>query len=283
MKYATHTLALVLAIHSALHAGSTDQLLTSGMNLPKLLAEHRDDLGLTSQQETKIKSIVEEAQAKGDSLGADLRSKQSDFEHLLQNPGTKAEAAKVALTQVLEAESSVKHLVLATLIEVRDQLTPEQLIKARQFAAPAAAKTATSESRLQEKAEKLRMAFKALGIDPPAALVSRGAAIEQLLKEGNLAKAESELDQLASDTGLNDPESNDQPDFSKSEPGSTDLDTLRSRFEAVQEKAKAVTSLPVLRKLVKAKDEFEAAKTAEDAVRVGRILTYAEGILGGKP
>jgi hypothetical protein len=282
MKRVLLALAISSLSSSGLRAASTDQLLTNGMNLPKLLTEHRDELGLSSQQVAMIKSIVEEAHAKGDSLGTELREKQGDFEHLLQNPETKAEAATAALTKVLEAESAVKHFILITLISVRDQLTPEQQAKARKLSGPASAKSGAAETRLQEKAEKVRLAFKSLGIDPPSELVARGAAIEQFLKDGNLAKAETALDELISDTGLNETDSKDQPDFSKFEPGSTDLDTLKARFESVQEKAKTVTSLPVLRRLVKAKEEFEAAKTAEDAIRVGRVLTYAEGVLAGK-
>ena len=68
-------------------------------------------------------------------------------------------------------------------------------------------------------------------------------------------------------------------DFSKFEPGSTDVQTLQERFEAIQSAAREIISLPLLRELLQAKTAFEAAKEAQDAEKVGRILTYAESRL----
>jgi len=68
-------------------------------------------------------------------------------------------------------------------------------------------------------------------------------------------------------------------DFSKFEPGSTELETLRERFERLQVAGQEIVSLPLLREMVQAKTAFEAAKEAQDADKVGRILTYAESKL----
>ena len=38
-----------------------------------------------------------------------------------------------------------------------------------------------------------------------------------------------------------------------------------------------VINLPLLREMIQAKEAFEEAKAAQDADKVGRILTYAEG------
>ena len=68
-------------------------------------------------------------------------------------------------------------------------------------------------------------------------------------------------------------------DFAKFEPGSTDLETLRERYESVHAAGQEIISLPLLRELLQAKTAFEAAKEAQDADKVGRILTYVEGKL----
>ena len=66
-------------------------------------------------------------------------------------------------------------------------------------------------------------------------------------------------------------------DFSKFEPGNTDLETLKQRFEALQVAGQEIINLPLLREMLQAKEAFEEAKAAQDADKVGRILTYAEG------
>lgn len=63
-------------------------------------------------------------------------------------------------------------------------------------------------------------------------------------------------------------------DFAKYEPGSTGLETLRQRFEALQAAG---------REMSQAKGAFEEAKAAQDADKVGRTLTYAEGRLKKRP
>lgn len=65
----------------------------------------------------------------------------------------------------------------------------------------------------------------------------------------------------------------------QNEPGSTDLETLRQRFDALQVAGQEVINLPLLREMLQAKEAFEEAKAAQDADKVGRILTYAEGRL----
>jgi hypothetical protein len=55
------------------------------------------------------------------------------------------------------------------------------------------------------------------------------------------------------------------------------VETLRQRFEALQVAGQEIINLPLLREMIQAKEAFEEAKAAQDAEKVGRILTYAEG------
>ena len=182
---------------------------------------------------------------------------------------------------VLEAEAAVKQLQLRTLIGVRDVLTPEQLGKAKKLGPPKmAAAKGTSESAVMAKANQLRAAVEALGVPPTEAMKTRGAEIEALIKSGELGAADLALDKLMEDSHFKELEAEAEVvDFSKFETGSADLESLRQRFEAVQEAGREVLSLPLLRQMIQAKKTFEEAKEAQNAELVGRILTYVEGKL----
>jgi hypothetical protein len=109
---------------------------------------------------------------------------------------------------------------------------------------------------------------------------TRGAEIEALIKSGDLAAADTALDKLIEDSHFKELEAEDEVvDFSKFETGSADLESLRQRFEAVQAAGQEIISLPLMRQMIQAKKAFEEAKEAQDADKVGRILTYVEGKL----
>ena len=131
---------------------------------------------------------------------------------------------------------------------------------------------------------KLKAAYEAIGVPPPEALKTKGEALEALVKEGRLPEAEKALDAVIKETGLDETATAAPPvDFDKYEPGTTDLPALQDRYAAVRTKAGKVTHLPTLRLLAQGRDELEKAKAAEDATRVARILTWAEGILDKQP
>jgi hypothetical protein len=101
-----------------------------------------------------------------------------------------------------------------------------------------------------------------------------------LIRAGDLAMANKSLDQLIIDTGLDESGEGAVIDFSSQIPGDTDLEILKQRYEAVEVAAAGVISLPLLRQLIQGRDALELAKENEDASQVGRILTWAEGVLG---
>jgi hypothetical protein len=179
---------------------------------------------------------------------------------------------------VLAAEGTVKELQLRTLIELRDVLTPEQQKKAAKLSVgPKMAAKSDLQSSVMAKANKLRAAVDALTDKPTEAMAYRGQEIENMIKNGEWESADAALDKLIADSKFSDytPDA-PAPDFSQSEPGDTNLDALQSRFESIKERAQEVISLPLLRDMLKAKDAFEEAKAAQDAEKVGRILTWVE-------
>lgn len=280
MKTIVCTLLLICA--TSLRAANVEEWLKSGLLHPDLIASVRDELGLTADQQAKLTQQLAEARKQAEPLEQAVKEQQKALNHLLRDPSTPADAASAQLTKLIDTEAAVKQLQLRALIGVRDVLTPEQLQKAQKLGPPkmAAARGGDLEAKVNEKAGKLKAAVESLGIPPTDAMKTRGGEIEQLMKSGQFAQADTALDKLIEDSHFKELEAEaDKVDFSKFEPGNTDLETLKQRFEALQVAGQEVISLPLLREMLQAKEAFEEAKAAQDADKVGRILTYAEGKL----
>jgi Spy/CpxP family protein refolding chaperone len=250
--------------------------LQHGLILPETISKLRTELELTADQETKMLAIVSEAQSAAEPLEKKVKETQKAFNESLKNRETSADTASAALAQLLEAEAPVKQLQLRTLIQLRDCMTPEQQKKAMQLAPGKVAKKSDLEPRVMAKVEKLRAAVDALGIKSTQAITQRGKEIETLIRQGQWAKADEALDKLTADSGVNEPESTEPPDFSQEETGNVDLEVLKERLAEVQAGAESIISIPLIRQFLQAKKALEAAKEAQDAELVGRILTWGE-------
>ncbi len=273
-------LCCLLLTVASLPAAQVEDWLKSGLMHPDLIASMREKLALTEEQQTKLNSQLSDARAQAEPLEQAVQEHKKALNQLLQDPSTSADVAAAQLTKLLDAEAAIKQLQLRTLIGVRDVLTPEQLAQVKKLGPPKLAASGGLEAKVKEKASKLRAAVEALGVPPTEAMKYRGEEIEKLIKSGQFAEANKELDELMEDSHFKELEAEvEKVDFAKFEPGSTDVETLRERFESVQVAGQEIISLPLLRELVQAKTAFEAAKEAQDADKVGRILTYVEGKL----
>jgi len=278
-----HLCLFLLAVAPIAGAVEITTMTRTGLVLPETLQKHHGDLDLSSDQTTRLQQLVEEAKTKAQGLETTLKEQQQAFENAVQNLETKADAASDQLKKLLDAEAAVKQLQLSTLLAIRAELTPEQRAQALKFSATDALHQQPLEARLKEKGARLAAAFGATGVQPSDELKARGEAIMALVKDGRLDEAAKSLDKLASETGLDEPATNPEAiDFDKFDPGATDLPTLKDRYDAVEAQAKKVIHLPTLKLLIQGRDELEKAKAAEDATRVARILTWAEGVLAKK-
>lgn len=247
-----------------------------GLIMPETIANLTAELELTSDQETKMLAIVKEAKTAAEPLEAAVKQAQKTFNAALKNRETTVAAAESALTQLLKTEAPVKQLQLRTLIQLRDSMTPEQQKKAMQLSSSKLVKKTDLAQSLRAKAEKLRVAVDSLGIKATQAMTKRGAEIEVLIRQGKWAMANEELDRLTQESGANEPESTEAPDFNREAPGNVDLEVLKERLADVQAKAESIISLPLIRQFIQAKKALEEAKERQDAERVGRILTWGE-------
>ncbi len=281
MKTKSILASLILAASAAL--AGPEAMLSSGLIHPDIIQQIKGELQLSADQEARMSAILIEARAKGEPAEAEAKEQQRALNELLRQPGTTADAASAQLAKTLECEAAVKQLQLRSLIALRDVLTPEQQKKALTLSAPKAAAKSDIEARVSTKAGKLRAAVEALGEKPTEAMQFRGGEIEKMIKAGDWLSADAALDKLIADSGADEPaDDSPAPDFSKFDAGDTDPDALKARFESVKERAQEIISIPLMRKFLKAKDAFDAAKAAEDAAAVGRIMTWAEEQLKDK-
>lgn len=277
-------LALTLLLTAATAFAAPEDLLKAGLLSPEIIQKIKPELELTAEQESKMTAIVSEAREKGSSVESAFKEQQKTLHQMLRDPSTTADAASAVLTKVLASEGEVKQLQLRTLIALRDVLTPAQQKKAAKLSlSKAVVQSSDLEASVKAKANKLRAAVDALMEKPTEAMAYRGGEIETMIKNGDWTSADAALDSLIKDSGVNEPEeASAAPDFSAFEPGDTNLDALQSRFETVKERAQEIISIPVMRRMLKAKEAFETAKAAQDAEAVGRILTFAEKELDKK-
>jgi len=263
MKYiltVKHILTVIFILGATLRVcAGPDAWLQDGLFKPEVMQQIKSKLQLTADQESKMSAIIAQAREKSQGAETALKEQQQALHGMLRVPETTADTASAQLTKVLETEATLKQIQLRTLIALRDVLTPEQQKKAQTLGAPKVAADNVTESQIMAKANKLR------------------AAIEHLMKNGDLSGADSALDKLIADSGVDDLEKKSAaPDFSKYETGNTDIEALKQRVEAVRSDAESTVSIPLLRQFLNAKEAIEAAKAANDTATIGRILTWVE-------
>lgn len=271
-------LLLFLCFTSPLIAGP-ENWLEAGLLTPEMITSLKPELGLTKDQEEKMTTLVKEVMAEAEPVEKQVREHEKELTRLLRQPSTTAAEAEAALTPLLAAEAEVKKLRLRTLLALRDVLTPEQQAKAVTLAPSRQGKRSSAEAQVKEKAQRLKTAVDALGVPPTQAMQARGQAIVSLMRAGDYDAANKALDQLILDSELDQTATVPAPDFSQVSPGDIDLTVLKQRYTDVEVAAQSVVSIPLVRRLIEAKTALEAAKIAEDAEQVGRILTWAEEIL----
>lgn len=273
------TSILILLASTALAAADTqirrDDLFRLGFTPPEFLKIHLGDLGLDTAQSEQIAKLIAEAETAKPALQATLQEQVTALESAVTAASPDLGEAEAILNRVLEAEASVKRLQFRTILNLHGLLSPEQRTKALELAK----KDVELESSARALAERLRTAIDGMGIKPTQAIQARGDQIKPLLDSGKFAAALEALQTAAKDFGLDEPLPEQSLDFSQYSPGITELTQLQQRYAEVEQRIQRVTHLPLLKQLIQAHGELESAKSSQDAVAVGRILTWAEGVL----
>lgn len=270
---------VVILFISRVQAGA-EAWLDIGLITPEMITKVAPELGLTAAQEARMTKIVEAAQVTSLPLEKAIRDEKRAFSLSLRKPKGEIEETSAALTRLMDAEAAMKQLQLRTLLSLRDLLSMDQIKKVVALAPSIKGENASGiEVRLRHKAGRLREAVDSLGVPATDGMRARGEVVEDLIRTGNLAAADSALDELVADSEINDVTPVKIPDFTQSDPGDTDIEALKQRYMQVEKSAQKVISISLVRRLILAKQALEEAKAAEDAETVGRILTWAEGVL----
>ncbi len=263
------------ALVSAAHALDLPRLIK-----PETLTAHREALAFTAEQETELTRIYESAKAEASPLEEAVRKEETALAELLRGESLENSDAESHFSALLAAENQLKQWQFKTLLALRAVLTPEQIEKAAALESKDSQAKAPVMATIEIKAQRLKAAFDSLEIKPGPVLESKGEHIRGLIKSGDLVTADAALDALGKEVGIDEPVDETTIDFSQQSPGNTDLTVLESRFQAVERAAREVVFLPRLRQLLQGRDALEIAKSAEDAEGVGRVLTWAENLLG---
>jgi Spy/CpxP family protein refolding chaperone len=101
---------------------------------PDVIMTHQDALGLTDTQRKAIQSDALSAQDKFASLQWQLSGATEKLATLLGATHVEQDRAIAALDAVLALERQLKHTQLTLMIELKNELTPDQQMRARQFA-----------------------------------------------------------------------------------------------------------------------------------------------------
>jgi hypothetical protein len=258
-------------------AGPLDWLKLDAL-APERVEKLKAELSLSPEQESRVQTLLAEGRAAINDLMNKIQREQQAFDTLMREADTPAEEGLAALRTLIAAESAAKEQQLRTILAVRDLLTPEQQRKAM----TGMSGKGIESTPFAAKAARVKAVVDSLGVPPTDALKEAGSGIEALVSEGKLAEAEAALDKFILESMADEPDDGVEPDFNSEDPGATDSDTLRQRRDKVGNKAKSVISIPLLRKLVKAKTALESAVDSQDALAAGRVLTWAEKQLAGQ-
>ncbi len=271
-------LSILLVLVPPARALELDHLVT-----PETLMTFRETLGFSAEQEAELARIYEGAKSEATQLEEAVKREEELLNEKLRAEKLDPGAAEANFSQLLDAETKLKQLQFKTLLSLRGVLTPEQVAKAVTLESKVRVENGPLKAKIEQKSERLRLAFESLGIQPAPELIAEGERIRILIRTGDFEEADQALDALGQKVGIDEPVDEASVDFSLPTPGVTELSVLESRYRAVENAAQRVIHLPTLRKLIQARDAIESAKTAEDAEAVGRVLTWAEDVLGLTP
>ncbi len=136
MKTAKLMIALLffagLLMPSASFAQDTDEIMSQFVR-PRLLMRYRKELGLTKEQRTKIKQHVKDAQSKSIDVQFELDQEMQKLKDLVSNDKVDKKAAIAQANKVMGLESQMKSLQLGLMIDIKNELTPEQIEKIKDY------------------------------------------------------------------------------------------------------------------------------------------------------
>ena len=216
MTLTSHLLciALLVACPGVLSAEKPHgDLIHANLFSPEKLMQHRATIGLTDQQLTNIRELVEDTSPKIRQHQSGLQDAMKTLAELLAAEKVDEEAALKQLDKVLGIEKEVKHAHFRVMIRIRNELTADQqriAAKLKQAPSDAVAGAKGLEQRLKAKIAQIQKAAQAraeAGESPRDAL-EQMQKLPELMQRGKVQEAEALLNRVLKMLGV---EGSDEP------------------------------------------------------------------------
>lgn len=107
---------------------------------PELVMQHQQTIGLTEQQKTFLKTTLRKAQTQFTELQWQLSDESEKLVALVKQEPVDEQAVLAQLDRVLNAEREIKRTQLSLVIQIRNNLTPEQRARLTELRSKAANK-----------------------------------------------------------------------------------------------------------------------------------------------
>lgn len=136
-KIIVAALALWLLAASAVYAADTagGDPMGDALIPPDVVMAHQQALGLSDAQKNAIQASAQSAQQRFTHVQFQLAAATEKLVQMLKQNQVDQSKALAQLDAVLNLEREMKHAQLTLMIQVKNELTPEQQAMARQFAA----------------------------------------------------------------------------------------------------------------------------------------------------
>ena len=163
---------------------------------------HRDELGLNEAQVAEMQRLSDQIRASVESLEQERRERTKALQDAMAQDSIDPKTAMELFEAVLKVENELKALQFRNGITMRNLLTPEQVAKLQPIASKEKASgIAATSGVLDEKLQQLRSEIRkrSHGGEPSREVVARLEQIEQLARQGHVAEARTQIDQMLSD------------------------------------------------------------------------------------
>ncbi len=200
---------------------------------PDVLIQHREKIGLTDEQVARIQSLAQELGPQTQGQQDRINKAMGRLAELLSAETVDEEAAMKQLEDVLSIEKEVKQLHLRLMIQIRNELNPQQ----RKVAAAISRNAQPAEGleqRLQAKLKRVEdeVQRRASAGQPPFEVVGLMQKFPELMQGGQVQEAEALLDRVLAALGK------DRADAGANKPQPTAAPSkLAAKMQRVQQRA----------------------------------------------
>jgi Spy/CpxP family protein refolding chaperone len=160
---------------------------------PDLIQLNKETLRLSEEQQSAIAKLFRDLQEQLPDKEAQLRREVEALGRMIPQSTTDETALLGQLDKVLDRERDIKRLHLATMFQLRRQLTAEQLAQLQNIKK----NMHTAEQRLQGRLQRVQQLIQQRVQEsghPPVEVVERMQAFPRLMQQGKITEAEALLE-----------------------------------------------------------------------------------------